>query len=489
MASVFLYHVVGDLTVGKPEMVEFYETETVESAIRAIGESTECGIPVWKRKSHLSMIETSEMRQQRFVGILNSLDIVAFLASTECLEDQDKAIKTSVSQVVVPNASLLKQVDPATSSIYGSLECFQIALDGNHNGGNLNFTTKNVFPRNQRCREGGKGEIGGDFQVEEEGCRNIDLILLIDALEMMKQGVRRLLVPKSMVWKGMSKRFSFLYNGKWLKNADASNNSSNNNLTINTNRPSSSSGTSNHNKFCCLSREDVIRFLIGCLGALAPLPLSSISSLGIINPNYTSVEASLPAFEATRKLPGDPSEVAVVEPIPDGQCKIIGEISASRLWKCDYLAAAWALANLSAGQFVMGVEDNEAARSLLDFAVNSAVGDESTANGIGSTRLRKFSSRSIGFNPGSSIRMGRSMYRGRSAPLTCKITSSLAAVMAQMLSHRATHVWVIEDDSDDILVGVVGYADILAAVTKQPASVTLTPVNRPEGAFTTEFQN
>jgi len=312
---------------------------------------------------------------------------------------------------------------------------------------------------------------------------------LIDALEMMKQGVRRLLVPKSMVWKGMSKRFSFLYNGKWLKNADASNNSSNNNLTINTNRPSSSSGTSNRNKFCCLSREDVIRFLIGCLGALAPLPLSSISSLGVINPNYTSVEASLPAFEATKKLPGDPSEVAVVEPIPDGQCKIIGEISASRLWKCDYLAAAWALANLSAGQFVMGVEDNEAARSLLDFAVNSAVGDESIANGIGSTRLREFSSRSIGFNPGSSIRMGRSMYRGRSAPLTCKITSSLAAVMAQMLSHRATHVWVIEDDSDDILVGVVGYADILAAVTKHPASVTLTPVNRPEGGLTTEFQN
>ncbi|KAJ6884389.1 CBS domain-containing protein CBSX6-like [Populus alba x Populus x berolinensis] len=280
------------------------------------------------------MIETSEMRQQRFVGILNSLDIVAFLASTECLEDQDKAIKTSVSQVVVPNASLLKQVDPAT-----------------------------------RC-------IGND----EARCKAPSL-------------------------------FQKAWYGKWLKNADASNNSSNNNLTINTNRPSSSSGTSNHNKFCCLSREDVIRFLIGCLGALAPLPLSSISSLGIINPNYMSVEASLPAFEATRKLPVDPSEVAVVEPIPDGQCKIIGEISASRLWKCDYLAAAWALANLSAGQFVMGVEDNEAARSLLDFAVNSAVGDESTANGIGSTRLRKFSSRSIGFNPGSSIRMGRSMYR------------------------------------------------------------------------------
>ncbi|XP_034888514.1 CBS domain-containing protein CBSX6 [Populus alba] len=420
MPSVFLYHVVGDLTVGKPEMVEFHETETVESAIRAIGESTECGIPVWKRKSHVGMIENSETRLQRFVGILNSLDIVAFLASTECLQDRDKAIKTPVSQVVVPNTSLLKQVDPATR--------------------------------------------------------------LIDALEMMKQGVRRLIVPKSMGWKGMSKRFSILYNGKWLKNADTSNSSSNNNLTINTNRPSSSSGTSIRDKFCCLSREDVIRFLIGCLGALAPLPLSSISSLGAINANYNSLEASLPAIEATRKLPEDPSAIAVVEPIPNGQCKIIGEISASRLWKCDYLAAAWALANLSAGQFVMGVEDNDTSRSLPDFAVNSAVDDDNTAHGAGSTRLRKFSSRSIGFNPGNSIGIGRSIYRGRSAPLTCKITSSLAAVMAQMLSHRATHVWVIEDHSDDVLVGVVGYRDILAAVTKQPASVT--PVNRPE-AFAT----
>lgn len=114
MASVFLYHVVGDLTVGKPEMVEFCETETVGSAIRAIGESTECGVPVWKRRQHVGMIEKSEMRQQRFVGILNSLDIVAFLARAQCLEDQEKAMKTPVSEVVVPDNTLLKHVDPAT---------------------------------------------------------------------------------------------------------------------------------------------------------------------------------------------------------------------------------------------------------------------------------------------------------------------------------------------------------------------------------------
>ncbi|PWA45914.1 cystathionine beta-synthase (CBS) family protein [Artemisia annua] len=410
MASVFLYHVVGDLTVGKPEMIEFTENETVEAAIRAIGESTECGIAVWKRRSAVQMglSENAEMRHQRFVGILNPLDIVAFLAKGDCLNDQDKALKTPVSEVVVPDKTLLKEVDPGTR--------------------------------------------------------------LIDALEIMKNGVRRLLVPKSIGWRGMSKRFSILYNGKWLKNID-----SNPNITIpNINRSSSSTPpTIIRDKYCCLSREDVIRFLIGCLGALAPLPLSSISSLGAVNPNYCSIEASSPAIEAALKIPREPSAFAVVEPTPDGQHRILGEISASKLWKCDYLAAAWALANLSAGQFVTGVEDNLSSKSLPDLAAAGIGNGTNLANGGSGGRFirqRTFSSRSIGFfnhNPSSqSFGVNRSMYRGRSVPLTCKATNSLAAVMAQMLSHRATHVWVTETENDDVLVGLVGYADILAAVTR-----------------------
>ncbi|KAI3470340.1 hypothetical protein Pfo_027003 [Paulownia fortunei] len=409
MASVFLYHVVGDLTVGKPELSEFSETETVAAAIRTIGDSSEGGIPVWKKRSQKCAVENAETRQQRFVGILNALDIVAFLAREDCLADQDKAINTPVSEVVVPNNSALKVVDPGTR--------------------------------------------------------------LIDALEMMKQGVKRLLVPKSLVWRGMSKRFSILYNGKWLKNVDPSGGSTN--TLANANRAAASSTSSIQDKFCCLSREDVLRFLIGCLGAMAPLPLSSIASLGAVNPNYCCIEASCPAIDATKKLPQDPCAVAVVEPTPDSQHKIIGEISLAKLWKCDYLAAAWALANLSAGQFVMGVEDHMNSRSLPDIALNEMAGETKLANGGGPNRLRKFSSRSIGFFGNSSnpnFGIGRSMYRGRSAPLTCRVTSSLAAVMAQMLSHRASHVWVTEAQNDDNLVGVVGYADILAAVTRQPAA-------------------
>lgn len=128
MASVFLYHVVGDLTVGKPELVEFPETETVEAAIRAIGESMEGGIPVWRKRAMMG-VENAEMRQKRFVGILNSLDLVAFLARKECLEDQEKAMRTLVSEVVVRNGSLLREVDPATRLVC----CFVLQSNSNSN--------------------------------------------------------------------------------------------------------------------------------------------------------------------------------------------------------------------------------------------------------------------------------------------------------------------------------------------------------------------
>ncbi|CAI8613242.1 unnamed protein product [Vicia faba] len=421
MASVLVYHVVGDLTVGKPELVEFHVTETVESAIRAIAESPEGSIPVWKKRS-VGVIENSDMRQMRFVGILSSFDIVAFLAKTHCLEDQDKAMKTPVSEVVLSNNSLLRLVDPGTR--------------------------------------------------------------VIDALDMMKQGVKRLLVPKSIVWKGMSKRFSVIYYGKWPKTPESPSSSSNN-LPANVNRNASAFI---RDKYCCLSREDVLRFIIGCLGALAPIPLTSIAALGAINPNYSYIESSTPALESSQKVPQDPSAVAVIETTSDGQCKIIGEISAIKLWKCDYISAAWALANLTAGQFVMGVEDNVTSRSLPDFCVNSrSGGDNDLVNG-GSRKPKKFSSRSIGFfNKSASHSFGsRSMYRGRSAPLTCKMTSSLAAVMAQVLSHRATHVWVTEDENEEILVGVVGYADILGAVTKPPT--IFPPANKSSEGSVHEIQ-
>lgn len=116
MAAVFFYHVAGDLTVGKPELVEFPDSASVAEAIVTLRECTECGIPVWKRRPpHLQKTpESADARQERFLGILNALDIVAHLSTESSLMDPDAALNIPVSQIIVPDNSLLRQVDPAT---------------------------------------------------------------------------------------------------------------------------------------------------------------------------------------------------------------------------------------------------------------------------------------------------------------------------------------------------------------------------------------
>uniref|UniRef100_A0A0D6QVD3 CBS domain-containing protein n=1 Tax=Araucaria cunninghamii TaxID=56994 RepID=A0A0D6QVD3_ARACU len=442
MAAVFLYHVIGDLTVGKPELVEFPDTASVAEAIVMIRDCTECGIPVWKKRppEKSNVPESEGSRQERFVGILNALDIVAHLSTESSLNDAEAALKVPVSQIVVPNNSLLRQVAPATR--------------------------------------------------------------LMDALEIMKQGVRRLLVQRTVGWKGMSKRFSVLYNGKWLN-------------------PSNADEVSAEEKWCCLSREDMIRFLIGCLGKLAPLPLTSIEALGAISRHPLTLNSRAPAREAVRALGHDPPAIAVVEE-EDKRGTVIGDISAFKLWKTDHMSAAWALANLTAGEFVMGVEDivplsacssRDALFKLSDKgdptnhkkpmsslklgnapvprategnrrkpnALSTVKEDDANGSSGSASKhkgnSRRFSTRTLDFvnlyfdNNSTEKSMSPRPYRGRSAPLTCRPSNSLAAVMAQMLAHRATHVWVTEQKEDDdyeILAGIVTYADILTAVTKPP---------------------
>jgi hypothetical protein len=51
MVSVFLYHVVGDLTVGKLEIVEFLEMKTVELASNARRRRRHMGCQGWSRST------------------------------------------------------------------------------------------------------------------------------------------------------------------------------------------------------------------------------------------------------------------------------------------------------------------------------------------------------------------------------------------------------------------------------------------------------
>ncbi|KAI0530745.1 hypothetical protein KFK09_000293 [Dendrobium nobile] len=113
MAVVFLHHVVGDLTIGKPDMREFWEGETVEAAMGEIGEGSERAVKVWRRRGEEVVRERE--RAARFIGILNSLDVVAFLAREG---DREKAMGTPVREIVRHNPSLLKEVDPVARILH-----------------------------------------------------------------------------------------------------------------------------------------------------------------------------------------------------------------------------------------------------------------------------------------------------------------------------------------------------------------------------------
>ncbi|XP_052166346.1 CBS domain-containing protein CBSX6-like [Oryza glaberrima] len=237
---------------------------------------------------------------------------------------------------------------------------------------------------------------------------------LIEIVELMKRGARRVLVGKN-IKEGCSinkQPFAPFYKAV---------------LKI--------TGTPRRNPYCCLTREDIVRFLINCLGALAPIPMQSIASLGAISRAYSHVEDSSPAIGAAWELPSDPRAVAVVRTGHDGSRVILGEISGHKLWKKDYAAAAEAMATMSAMDFATGVDES--------------------------------GPRKIGFSASLANMIMVSHRKNR--VLTCKATSSLAAVMAQMLSHRATHLWVVEDGDADkgaVLVGMIGYMEILRAVTR-----------------------
>jgi CBS domain-containing protein len=307
----------------------------------------------------------------------------------------------------------------------------------------------------------------------------------------MKQGVKRILVPRPAGWRVLSKKFSIIYNGKWLK------------PPFSNGEEPSITPTDN---LCCLSREDIVRFLVGCLGALAPLPLTTIETLGAVNSQVFTVDSRSPARDALRALGHDPPAVAVVERSHDDEgsetLRILGDISAFKLWKSDHVSAGWALANLSAGEFAMVVEDivpldtltlvrspeqikksNSMRQAGLPLAMVKEEGlDPEKPRGP----TRKFSMKcrdfmNLYFENGGPSEKGTSSrsYRDRRAPLTCRPWNSLAAVMTQMLAHRATHVWVTEHKKDEKeeeeyenLVGIISYVDILAAVTK-PSNLLL----------------
>jgi hypothetical protein len=107
MATVFYRHVVGDLTVGKPEVAELRDTDALDDAARAVAASPEGAVPVWRPRA----APDEPPSGARFVGMVSALDVAAFVAASGAGE---RALRAVVGEVVQPNSGLLREIDPGT---------------------------------------------------------------------------------------------------------------------------------------------------------------------------------------------------------------------------------------------------------------------------------------------------------------------------------------------------------------------------------------
>ncbi|KAF8739177.1 hypothetical protein HU200_013896 [Digitaria exilis] len=398
---VFLRASAADLTAGKPPLRGVPATAPLSLAAAAIPASQEADVAVWRDGASPLAPAAATV-----IGLLSSFDVVAFLASHPA--GTAAALSTPAGDVVAHEPALVREVEPHTSF---------------HN------------------------VIVIQFPI-------IYMQRLIEIVELMKQGARRILVRKNITEPCTvdKKPFAPFYKAV-LKITGTPRAAAAAKQTLNRSTSSSSpTPTFGCDRYCCLTREDIVRFLINCLGALAPTPLQSISSLGAVNRGYAHVEASSPAIEASWSVHStEPRAVAVVKTNRDGSHKVLADVSAHRLWRRDYVAAADAMASLSSLNFAAGVDAHGMA------APPPEDDDTSAKLGSSSSRRDEFEASFVGQMMMAS--------HGGNAALRCRSSSSLAAVMAQMLSYRTTHIWVT-DGEDDVLVGVVGYMEILNAVTR-----------------------
>ncbi|XP_020115113.1 CBS domain-containing protein CBSX5 [Ananas comosus] len=239
-------------------------------------------------------------------------------------------------------------------------------------------------------------------------------------------------------------------------------------------------------EFCWLTPEDFVRFFLSSIALFSPAAALSVSALGVVRPASLAVRHYDPALSAVPLLRAALAEQTSVAVLADDGRRLIGEISPSTLVHCADESAAAALAVLSAGDLMsfldcFGAPPESTLRAvkyrladagllgmldLLDpdvpppFSSSSSSSASSASSSSDDddepspppTKPRR--ARSMG---SYSARMGR---RSEEA-IVCHPRSSLVAVMIQALAHRVSYVWVVDDDDDYALVGIVRFADML----------------------------
>jgi CBS domain-containing protein len=250
-------------------------------------------------------------------------------------------------------------------------------------------------------------------------------------------------------------------------------------------------------EYCWLTPEDIVRFLLSCIGLFSPLTMMTIQQLGIINSDVLTVDVNADAMSALpliQKAAREMSAVAVVETDEEttGMPKLVGEISAFTMKECGETAAL-ALSTLSVKGFLSFTQDcggpshslvelvhSRLSQKLKNMHHLSSTGSAEDANmellaamyGLESSDDSSDEESAavhsptgpLGFSHDLPARISKmqSISKGRVAPNRCRPWSSLVAVMAQALTHRVGYIWVTDDDNS--LLGIVTYMDIITCI-------------------------
>lgn len=274
---------------------------------------------------------------------------------------------------------------------------------------------------------------------------------------------------------------------------------------------------------CWLSQEDVVRYIFGCMGVFNPLPMTPVDDLGIIRSDVLKIDAAASARTALDlvKAAGEQSTaVAVVEEVRVRDVtrghRLVGELSpltmgcpdealmfgsASALSVSDLLASAGTGVSprsqllelvrsrssaadklkVDAMSLTNGMERLMLGERLLDTPARSpdssftgaweelSSEEEDDGNSGGSSPDGPFhpslASNKLRVTPPKQLATQWSSTMVRRAPVTCRPWSSLAAVMAQALANRVSHMWVT--DKQDMLVGVITFRDIIGLLLSE----------------------
>lgn len=468
MAGFFHARQVGDLAVGKPPLHKYPKALSVGAALKALRSSDDAELSLWEELCPLTEKPIKEARELvshvpssnhpaspcppqspkenlwRCVGKLGMVDLICFLAHDQSLADQAAALRTPVSSLVPDTAFTIQHVDSRIKLI----DALAHVLDG----------AQHLV-------------VSIDRSVSSRLAR-------YNSMPKVRRGVPQLISNKP---KGQP--------GKCTLDAT---------LSLPPRSPAAAAAHGVQQEYCWLTPEDLLQFLLSCIGLFSPLPMMTIQQLGIINMDVLTVPADAQAATALpliQRASKEMTAVAVLEP----DDKLVGDISPFTLRSSDETAAL-ALATLSVREFLAFSRDcDNPPPSLVHLVAtklasklqslptsqeplfsdsDSPVSFPSPLSSTATSPLAFYaldsgeesapsSDEDIFFSSGMVVRRSRahSYSKGRVAPNVCRPWSSLVAVMAQALTHRVGYIWVTDDDNS--LLGIVTYLDIIHCILGQ----------------------